>query len=229
MQCEILRSFFRPLTPCLQAGMSSVRSHQWSGPGETATTHMPFAGLIVDKEEEDKIMATGKGCNTCPCPKEDYLNPGKVYHLKSSTDILKAVLKAACDPLPGMPPGHLIARDAAGNRDQKGNQRVYDRHKDQARGVHQMYNPFLEIVHTNINQLVSAYVGYKHVRQAHQTCSAHALHIHKTCTTYSQNKLETCMEHYQNIIETLLFCSFSLTPCTWPTRECSCSQSAQLW
>ena len=62
-----------------------------------------------------------------------------------------------------MPPGHLIARDAAGHRDWKGSQREYDHRKDQAGGVHLMYNPFLEIVHTNINQLVSTYVGYKYV------------------------------------------------------------------
>ena len=54
------------------------RPMEWAN-GETATTHNLFAGLIVDKEEEDKIMATAKSCNTCPCPKEDYLNPGKVY------------------------------------------------------------------------------------------------------------------------------------------------------
>jgi len=73
-----------------------------------------------------KIMATGQGCNTCPCPKADYLNPGKVYPPKSSSDILNAVLKVACDPLQGMSPGHPIGRDAAGHRELKGTQGAGD-------------------------------------------------------------------------------------------------------
>ena len=85
---------------------------EWTN-GESAMTHTLFAGIIVDEEEEDKIMATGQGCNTCPCPKEDYFNPAKLYPPKSSGDILTTlganviaalglVMAAACGtPAPG--------------------------------------------------------------------------------------------------------------------------------
>jgi len=118
---EVFLQYFDAMFTGWNEFSEEPRLMEWAN-GETAMTHTLFAGVIVDKEEEGKIMATGQGCNTCPCPKADYLNPGKVYPPKSSSDILNAVLKVACDPLQGMSPGHLIGRDAAGHREQKGTQ-----------------------------------------------------------------------------------------------------------
>ena len=112
---EVFQQCFDAMFACWNDFSQDPGPMEWAN-GESAMTHTLFAGIIVDEEEEDKIMATGQGCNTCPCPKEDYFNPAKLYPPKSSGDILNTlganhdviaalglVMAAACGtPAPGL-------------------------------------------------------------------------------------------------------------------------------
>ena len=70
------------------------RPMEWSD-GQIAMTHTLYAGSIVDKQEQDRLMADPGSCHTCHCPSEHYLSADKYFPSKSSREVLGKVIEAA--------------------------------------------------------------------------------------------------------------------------------------
>ena len=118
------------------------RPMEWPD-GQIAMTHALYFGSIVDKQEQDRLMADPGSCHTCHCPSEHYLSAEKYFPAKLSREVLGKVMEAASTVVNGK---SIVGRDEDGHRHWNGTQDKYTELRKAAGGSHLLYNPFHHII-----------------------------------------------------------------------------------
>ena len=147
---EIMMHSWDALFQGWNAASEFPKPHEWAD-GQMVMTHLLYFGNVVDKQEEDKLLADPDNCHTCWCTPEHYLDTEMTFPPKTSKEVLAKILDAASTSVRGQ---LLMGSDEHGHRHWKGTQDAYTDLRKQAGGAHLLYNPFHEIVHTDCQQQV---------------------------------------------------------------------------
>ena len=147
---EIMMHSWDALFQGWNAASEFPRPYEWAD-GQMHMTHLLYFGSIVDKQEEDKLLADPDNCHTCWCTPADYLDTKTKFPPKTSKEVLCKVLEAASTLVRGR---SMIGIDEDGQRQWKGTQEGYGEARRTAGGVHLLYNPFHEVVHSDCQQQV---------------------------------------------------------------------------
>jgi len=156
---EIMLHSWDALFQGWNAASEFPKPYEWAD-GQMVMTHLLYFGNVADKQEEDKLLADPDNCHTCWCTSEHYLDTEMTFPPKTSKQVLAKVLEAASTMVQGQ---LLMGSDEDGHRHWKGTQEGYGDFRKLAGGVHLLYNPFHEIVHTDCQQQVLSNTSY-HVR-----------------------------------------------------------------
>ena len=143
---EIMMHSWDALFEGWNAASEFPKPYEWAD-GQIAMTHLLYFGNVVDKQEEDKLLADPDNCHTCWCTAKHYLDTEMTFPPKTSKEVMGKVLEAAATLVRGQ---SLMGKDEDGHRHWKGTQDAYGDLRKQAGGVHLLYNHFHEIVHTDI-------------------------------------------------------------------------------